>query len=169
MVSVEFKKLKEDAKVPFKENESDTGFDIYAMEDVYLKPGETTVIPTGIAMNIEEGYDSMVRPRSGVTSKSKLRVQIGTIDNEYNQEVGIIIDNISQERRKELEGVNYLDIKDHPISSKEGLTQHAGTYKISKGSKIAQLTFHKLEEVSSTIVKEFSKESTRGGFGSSGY
>lgn len=63
MVKVEFKKLKEDAKVPFKENESDTGFDIFAMEDVYLKPGETTVIPTGIAMNIEEGYDSMVRPR----------------------------------------------------------------------------------------------------------
>lgn len=169
MVKVEFKKLKEDAKVPFKENESDTGFDIFAMEDVYLKPGETTVIPTGIAMNIEEGYDSMVRPRSGVTSKSKLRVQIGTIDNSYNQEVGIIIDNISQEQRKELEGVNYLDIKDHPLASKEGLTQHAGTYKIRKGAKIAQLTFHKLEEVSSKIVEEFSKESNRKGFGSTGY
>lgn len=169
MVKVEFKKLSKGSKIPFKENKTDTGYDIFSNEDIYLKPGETTIIPSGVSMNIEDGYDAMVRPRSGVTSKSKLRVAIGTIDNSYNEEVGIIIDNISNEKGIEVEGVRYLDIKNHELPNKEGLTQYPGTYKIKKGSKIAQITFHKVEEVETFIVEEFENKSNRGGFGSSGY
>src|SRR5690625_4501964 len=93
-IKVGFKRLTKDAIIPTKAHASDSGFDLYANEDVIIYPNETKVISTGIAVQLPEGYEAQVRPRSGVTSKTKLRVQLGTIDNDYVGDIGIIVDNI---------------------------------------------------------------------------
>src|SRR5690625_2559554 len=82
-IKVGFKRLTKDAIIPTKAHESDSGFDLYVNEDAIIRPNETKVISTGIAVQLPEGYEAQVRPRSGVTSKTKLRVQLGTIDNDY--------------------------------------------------------------------------------------
>src|SRR5699024_5645455 len=92
-VRVGFKRLSSDAVIPTKAHASDSGFDLYASEDVIIEPGETVIVPTGIAIELPPGYEAQVRPRSGVTAKTKLRVQLGTIDNGYTGEIGVIVDN----------------------------------------------------------------------------
>src|SRR5690625_5087112 len=97
MIKVGFKKLTEDAVFPVKAHPTDSGFDLFASEDIGIEPGETVVIKTGIAVSLPDCYEAQVRPRSGVTSKTKLRVQLGTIDNDYTGEIGIIVDNNYQD------------------------------------------------------------------------
>src|SRR5690606_2226499 len=94
-IHIGFKRLTPDAVIPTKAHASDSGFDLVASADVIIEPGATVVVPTGIAVELPEGYEAQVRPRSGVTSKTKLRVQLGTIDNGYAGEIGVIVDNMS--------------------------------------------------------------------------
>lgn len=95
-IRVGFKRLNDDAIIPTKAHPTDSGFDLCASKDVIIEPGETTVVPTGIAVELPPGYEATVRPRSGITAKTKLRVQLGTIDNEYRGEIGVIVDNIAR-------------------------------------------------------------------------
>src|SRR5690625_2918069 len=97
MIKVGFKRLTDDAVLPVRAHYSDSGFDLFANEDVVIQPGETEVIKTGIGILLPEGYEAQVRPRSGVTSKTKLRVQLGTIDNDYTGQIGIIVDNTTKD------------------------------------------------------------------------
>src|SRR5690625_7599000 len=94
-VKIGFKRLNDDAILPTKAHPTDSGFDLYASADVIIEPGETVIVPTGIAVELPIGYEAQIRPRSGVTAKTKLRVQLGTIDQDYRGEVGVIVDNIS--------------------------------------------------------------------------
>src|SRR5690554_1663739 len=94
-LKIGFKRLSENAVLPTKAHANDSGFDLYASKDVIIEPGKTAVVPTGIAVQLPEGYEAQVRPRSGVTSKTKLRVQLGTIDESYRGDIGIIVDNIA--------------------------------------------------------------------------
>src|SRR5690625_113393 len=96
-IGVGFKRLDESAIIPTKAHASDSGFDLYALEDTMIEPGETAVVPTGIAVKLPAGYEAQVRPRSGVTAKTKLRVQLGTIDNDYRGDIGVIVDNVFDE------------------------------------------------------------------------
>src|SRR5690625_1261518 len=89
-IKVGFKRLSDAATIPTKAHPTDSGFDLYASEDVIIEPGETVVVPTGIAVRLPEGYEAQVRPRSGVTAKTMRRGRIGTIDNGYGGEVGVI-------------------------------------------------------------------------------
>ncbi len=149
MIKVGFKKLTEDSILPVKAHPTDSGFDLFANEDVIINPGDTIVIPTGIAIKLPPGYEAQVRPRSGVTSKTDLRVQIGTIDQDYTGEIGIIVDNIKQ-----------TDNYDELCSS----------YRVVKGDKLAQLVIQKLPEIHAYEIDEL-PNTGRGanGFGSSGY
>src|SRR5699024_6808547 len=83
VLKVGFKRLSDDATLPTKAHETDSGFDLYASEDVIIEPGDTVVVPTGIAVQLPAGHEAQIRPRSGVTSRTKLRVQLGTIDEGY--------------------------------------------------------------------------------------
>src|SRR5699024_12760090 len=89
-----FKRNHEDATKPYRANASDSGLDLFTCEAKSLDPGETAIIDTGIAIHSDEGYEAQVRPRSGVTAKTKLRVQLGAIDNSYHKCIGISVDNI---------------------------------------------------------------------------
>lgn len=176
MIKVGFKRLTDTAILPVKAHATDSGFDLFADEDYLLGPGETKVIKTGIAIKLPPGYEAQVRPRSGITSKTKLRVQLGTIDQGYTGEIGIIVDNTTENTDKEnihliqTFGVVIHDIESNNISN-HGFDCAVGTYyRINKGDKLAQLVIVPIPAVETYEFTE-EVESVRGnnGFGSTGY
>ena len=68
-------------------------------EDVVLAPGARTLIPTGLAIALPDGYEAQVRPRSGLALKNGITLlnTPGTIDADYRGEIGIILTNLGQE------------------------------------------------------------------------
>jgi len=56
MATFGVKRLTPDAKIPTKANKSDAGFDLYADADVYVRPGEVVIVPTGIALEMSPGW-----------------------------------------------------------------------------------------------------------------
>lgn len=162
MIKVGFKRLTDDAILPVKAHPTDSGFDLFASEDTELKKGETTLVKTDIAIKLPPGYEAQVRPRSGVSSKTKLRVQLGTIDQDYTGGIGIIVDNL--EISTVVPGRNV----DGTIN--EYIKYKYGRYRIHKGDKLAQLVITPIPAVE---TYEFTDTPTtpRGanGFGSSGY
>lgn len=130
--------------LPFYATKGSAGMDVYSNEELELGPLSTTIVKTGLFVKIPEGYEIQVRPRSGLSAKSKLRIanSPGTIDSDYLGEIGIIIDNISD-------------------------TYH---HLIKKGERIAQLVLKKVEQIEWEEVEEFSEMTERntGGFGSTG-
>src|SRR5690625_1890341 len=163
-IKVGFKRLSDAATIPTKAHATDSGFDLYASEDVIIEPGDTVVVKTGIAVKLPPGYEAQVRPRSGVTSKTKLRVQLGTIDNGYTGEIGVIVDNVSRVLDAYADG-SAIKINSHSDWHKEG-----GDYVIQKGDRIAQLVVQPLPAVEAYEIEGDIGESSRGtgGFGSSG-
>lgn len=171
-ITVGFKRLTEDAVIPTKAHASDSGFDLVASADVIIEPGATVVVPTGIAVQLPAGYEATVRPRSGVTSKTKLRIALGTIDNSYNGEVGVIVDNNAVNTvARDVVGVDMSYPLLHADGSESRLKTHNNNaiYQIRKGDKVAQLVITRLPEVEAVEVFDV-EESERGenGFGSSG-
>ena len=71
-----------DAKIPTYAHEGDAGMDVYSTIDCTLAPGESKIIPLGFKVAIPEGYELQVRPRSGLSARTHLRVANapGTID-----------------------------------------------------------------------------------------
>lgn len=166
-LQVGFKRLSDSAVIPTKAHASDSGFDLVASEDVIIEPGETAVVPTGIAIELPPGYEAQVRPRSGVTAKTKLRVQLGTIDNGFTGGIGVIVDNIEDDPIGNTS--RYLHYTDgSEIRQDEDIAE--GTYLIRKGDRIAQLVVQPLPDVEAYEVDGDIAESERGadGFGSSG-
>lgn len=161
MIKVGFKKLTECAILPVKAHPRDSGFDLFVNEDIVIEPGETAVIKTGIAVSLPDCYEAQVRPRSGVTSKTKLRVQIGTIDNDYTGEIGIIVDNIAHNSHI---GSFYIDERTHDPHANDDC------YFIRKGDKLAQLVIQTIPMVEAYEIDEL-PTTVRGnkGYGSSGY
>ncbi len=77
------------------------GMDIHAMLDevVTLHPGERRLIPTGLKIELPEGFEAQVRPRSGLALKYGVTVlnTPGTIDSDYRGEIGVVLINLGQE------------------------------------------------------------------------
>lgn len=93
---MKIKRLTETATIPQYQTSGAAGFDFHASERVIIMPGETILVPTGLSFEVPTGFELQVRPRSGMSLKTKLRVSNapGTIDSDYRGEVKIIIDNI---------------------------------------------------------------------------
>lgn len=89
-------KLYPDVRVPEYKNLLDAGADVYARQDCTINPGETFKLLTGFKVSIPEDWKLSVRPRSGISLHTKIRIANapGTIDPNYLDEVAIIIDNI---------------------------------------------------------------------------
>ena len=102
-MKVKVKKLKENAKIPFYATELSAGSDFYACieKPIEIKPGETEMIPTGLAFAIPKGYVGLIYARSGLASKQGLAPanKVGVIDADYRGEVLIALHNHSQEKR----------------------------------------------------------------------
>lgn len=129
---------------PEYKKEGDSGFDLRANGFYNLKPLERMLIPTGFHIDLPEGYELQVRPRSGLALKQGLTVlnTPGTIDFAYVDEVKIIAINLSD-----------------------------SVINISNGDRIAQAVICPVaseHKVNLKKVDEFSSSKNRGGFGSTG-
>ena len=93
---VKIKFLSKDAHYPKYATENSAGCDLTSIDEVTLAPGERTLIRTGIAISLPEGYEAQVRPRSGLAVKQGITVlnAPGTIDADYRGEVGVPIINL---------------------------------------------------------------------------
>lgn len=122
----------------------DAGMDIRAAEDVFIAINETKLIPTGLKVAIPRGYELQIRPRSGLSCKTLLRIanSPGTIDSGYRDEIGIIITNTSTDKE----------------------------YTIKKGERIAQIVLNEIPIIKWDIVNDVSEINGNrgGGFGSTG-
>lgn len=81
------------AIIPTYAKPGDSGFDLRPIEARRLRPHETVKLRTGLALELPEGYELQVRPRSGVTVNTPVHVMLGTVDSGYRGEIGIIVTN----------------------------------------------------------------------------
>jgi dUTP pyrophosphatase len=121
-----------------------SGMDLRAnlQEPVILKPLERSLIPTGLFIELPEGFEAQVRPRSGLAIKQGLTClnSPGTVDADYRGELKVIIINLSNEE------------------------QH-----INHGDRIAQMVIQKVEQVEWLLVQDISEtQRGTGGFGHTG-
>lgn len=162
IITVPIELCHEDAKIPTYAHAGDAGMDIYAVEDITIKPGETVIVPTGLKTAIPLGYELQVRPRSGLSAKSPLRIanSIGTIDANYRGEIGVIITNSNPPITK-IE----FDEKGNVIDYVYG-----EDYTITKGMRFAQLVLKEVPTCSFLQVESVADigEDRNSGFGGSG-
>lgn len=90
-------KLIDGGRLPEYKTIGSAGADCYARlgNPVIVKAGKTEIIPLGFAVEIPEGYELQMRPRSGLAKKNQIQAVLGTIDSDYRGEVGAIIFNDS--------------------------------------------------------------------------
>jgi dUTP pyrophosphatase len=159
--------LDDSIDLPTYAHDDDSGMDVRASEDVIINPNETVIIPTGLKVAIPDGYEIQVRPRSGVSLKTPLRISnsIGTIDSGYRDEIGVIITNTSD-----------ISLSTDSITSCyfarsiEDKGNKQGSYVIHKGDRIAQLILQEVPKMKFTKVTSVKDIGSNrgGGFGSSG-
>jgi dUTP pyrophosphatase len=92
-------KLEDGGKLPIYGTKESAGCDLYANIEtpITLMPLERFLVPTGVFLEIPQGYEGQVRPRSGLALKKGLTVlnSPGTIDSDYRGEVGVVLVNLS--------------------------------------------------------------------------
>lgn len=124
--------------------EGSAGMDICAAveKDIVIHPGETTLVPSGFVIELPQGYEAQVRPRSGLAVKHGIGIlnSPGTIDSDYRGEVKVILTNFSPE-----------------------------PFRVRRGDRIAQLVIGRYERIEweeAARVNETSRGA--GGFGHTG-
>ncbi len=96
-MTVKVKKLNPEAKLPEYAHPGDAGMDLFAVTDLTLAPQERRAIPTGIAIQIPEGYVGLVWDKSGRAIKEGLSTMAGVVDAGYRGEVQVIVVNLGGE------------------------------------------------------------------------
>tara|TARA_B100000886_G_scaffold48347_2_gene29786 strand:+ start:40483 stop:40923 length:441 start_codon:yes stop_codon:yes gene_type:complete len=138
------KKLSPDVNLPSFKSDGASGLDLEAhlQNDIVIKPGKFTLVPTGISLLMPEKCEAQIRPRSGLAAKSGITVlnTPGTIDSDYRGEIKVIL-------------INFGD-KEFVIKNKD---------------RIAQMVFATIEKPTLRLTSklEETKRNT-GGFGSTG-
>jgi len=129
-------------KLPEYETQGSAGIDLVATTNVTLRPGERSIIPTGLKVAIPEGFEIQVRPRSGLAYKHGITVlnAPGTIDADYRGEIGVILYNTSND-----------------------------TYQVTAGDRVAQAVLCPVFQINWVLVDELPDTPRgEGGFGSTG-
>ncbi len=136
---IEVKKLSQEAQLPTRAHADDAGMDLYALEDVVLKPGEGRLAKTGVALAIPVGFVGMIADRSSMAKKG-VKTAGGIIDAGYRGEIMVVVWNISHEELR-----------------------------INRGERVAQMLFMPIATPAVTEVSELSESKRgAGGFGSTG-
>ena len=93
--NIQIELLTEDAVFPEYAYPTDSGFDLYSTEEITLEPFGRALIPTGLKLSFDIGYEIQVRPKSGLALKQGLTVlnTPGTVDSGYNGEIMVIVFN----------------------------------------------------------------------------
>lgn len=157
--------LNDEVRMPQYANIGDSGMDVYSQDEYTILPGETKLIPLGFKMVIPQGYEIQVRPRSGNSLKTKMRVANapGTVDASYRGELGVIVENIESP----IKDITYHFTNEGQIIIDSIL--HGTALTITKGMKIAQLVLVKVEEanlVKTSSISDYESTRGEGGFGS---
>ena len=142
MIEIKYIPLRAGAHIPLKAHEDDAGFDLYASEDFTLKAHGFGCVPTALSIELPEGYEAQVRPRSGLAAKYGVTVlnAPGTIDAGYRGEVKVIL-------------INHGD----------------ADYEITAGMRIAQLVVCPVLRARFVEAESLARSDRgEGGFGSSG-
>ena len=128
-------------EIPKVATKGSAGFDIRSAEDCVVNAKERRLIHTGIKVNIPEGYEIQVRPRSGLAFKHGITVlnAPGTIDSDYTGEIGVILYNTSE-----------------------------FNFEVKKGDRIAQLVLSEVVKPNFVVV-DCITDSTEEGRGSNGF
>jgi len=144
VIEIAVRRLRDDAVLPVQAYPGDAGVDLVACEGARLGPGRRAVVPTGIAVEIPEGYAGFVQPRSGLAARHGIGIvnSPGLIDSGYRGEIRVVLLN----------------------------TDPVDDFVIEPGMRIAQLLIAPVASVRFVEVDEL-PVSTRGGrgFGSSAY
>ena len=142
MIELPVRRLRDDATLPAQAYAGDAGLDLSACGRYEVAPGERAVIPTGLAVEIPEGYGGFVLPRSGLAARNGITLlnAPGLIDSGYRGEVQVVFHNTDSEV----------------------------TFVVEPGMRIAQLVLLAVPEVA-VVEREALARSERGerGFGSS--
>jgi dUTP pyrophosphatase len=159
-IKILFETVDKNVKLPTYAHSTDAGMDVYANENVTIKPQETKIVPIGISVQIPAGYEIQIRPRSGISYNTPLRVAncVGTIDAGYRGEIGVILTNTSLPYE--------IGIYKSYLLNEKG-NKH-GIYEIKKYDRIAQIILNKIYKIS--FANELIDKSERNvnGFGSTG-
>lgn len=159
-VNIDYEQINECAKEPTYGSDGAAAMDIYSPAEYTIKPGESIIIPTGLKMEVPKGYGLLIQPRSGLSSKTKLRIANtpGLIDSDYRGEIGVIIENID------------APLKSVHMDADWGLVcEYGSSYTIGKGERIAQMRLVESPHIHFTKVSSLSDtERGTGGFGSTG-
>lgn len=101
-LDVSYKKSNENTIDPKYVYESDSGFDLYSVEDKWIHPFDRILIPTGLHIDIPDGYEIQVRSKSGLALKQGLMVlnSPGTVDQGYLGEIQVILFNTTNQKVK---------------------------------------------------------------------
>jgi len=131
-------------KLPEYETKGSAGVDLQAFidETIVLKPMDRKLVPTGLFIELPEGYEAQVRARSGLAIKHGISLVngIGTIDSDYRGEIKVILINLGNE-----------------------------DFTITSGDRIAQMVFIKHEQAEFELTEELQDtERGAGGFGHTG-
>lgn len=141
-ISIQIKKLSDDAVVPVYQSKEAAGFDFHSIEDKTLAPGDRALVKTGLSIALSFGYELQIRPRSGLAFKHGVTVlnAPGTVDSDYRGEVMVLLINHGNE-----------------------------AYTVAKGERIAQGVIQEVTQANFSVVDEL-EETDRGasGFGSTG-
>lgn len=140
MVEVVIETCHDKAVIPSYAHDTDAGADIYAVEDTEIPGNTTMIVKTGLKVAIPNGWEIQIRPRSGMSAKTPIRIANapGTIDTGYRDEIGVICHNTSP----------------YP-------------YTIKEGDRIAQMIISSVPMIKFTSGKVSDIEGDRGGgFGS---
>lgn len=160
-ITVAVQLCREEIQLPAYANLYDAGMDVCAAIDLTIYPGETHLIPTGLKVAIPIGYEIQVRPRSGLSLHTPLRVpnSPGTIDAGYRDEICVLMQNTSP-----------LESQTQPVHPLDTRGNQPGPYKICKGDRIAQLVLCHVPKMQFEIIEDVHTIGTdrKGGFGSSG-
>ncbi len=144
MIEILIKRLSKNINLPKYETEGSSGMDLAAdiTSTINIKPGESSIIPTGISVSIPVNYEIQIRPRSGLAAKNQISVlnTPGTIDADYRGEIKVILINLGNK-----------------------------TFKVEKGLRIAQMVLCPIEKAKIKEVEDLEKtDRGSGGFGSTG-
>ncbi len=144
MTVLKIQRLEHNKILPEYKTDGAAGMDLCAAisEPITLEPLERTLIPTGLKIELEHGYEAQIRPRSGMSIKHGITLIncVGTIDEDYRGEVCVAVVNISNQ-----------------------------AYTIQPDERIAQMVITSYEQAQIEVVTELSDtERGEGGFGSTG-
>lgn len=140
--TLKVKLLNQEALLPLQANKGDAGLDLFSAEEKAIKPGEVQLISTGISIELPQGTEAQVRPRSGLALRHSVTVlnSPGTIDEGFRGEIKVILINLGKD-----------------------------TFIVEKHMRIAQMVIAPVPKVSIIEVDDLSSsERGEGGFGSTG-